>query len=365
MTDLDFLQQQLLWGVELWRLLVAALLLVVGLASRPFLRWLVRHTAVIRHTTEVPWVKDVIRLVPKPLSYVVQVGLWYGMGQLLLLPQEPVNVRQIVMNGLLIAVAVAAAGVVFKLIEVASEAAVRKAAKTETRLDDQLVPLIRTVLKVGICIIVGIAIIDKLGYSVTSLIASLSVGGLALALAAKDLIANLFGSVVVFTDQPFAVGDLVCISGIVGVIEEVGLRVTRVRQPDRSVASIPNQSFTTETVVNYSSRTQRRIRLKVGLSYDTTTDQITQYVASVRAMLDGIPAIDSSTVVVHLESLDESSIGIFVQAFTTGPQYSLLMETQEEVLMEIMRLIEQHNLSLAFPSRTLYLEPPQPFTAPR
>ena len=354
--DIQFLQQEVIWGIGLWRLVVAALLLVLGLLSRPFVRWTMRRVVAARHVTEVQWIMDATRLMPIPLSYVLQVALWYGVGLVLNLPEEPYNVRLIVMNGLLAAVAIALAAVLFRIIDVAAIAANRKAAQTRTRLDDQLIPLLRTVLKVALSIVVGIGIVDKLGYSVTSLIAGLSVGGLALALAAKDTVANLFGSVVVFTDRPFSIGDVVNISGTEGVIEEIGLRVTRVRQPDKSVATIPNQSFTTTTVINYSKRAQRRIRLKVGLSYSTTPDQMAVFIVSVRTMLQEAEAIDAASVMVHLESLDDSSMGVLVQACTTTPEFGVYMAAQEAVLMNILRLVEAQGLSIAFPSRTVYLE---------
>ena len=358
--DIQILQQEVIWGIELWRLLLAALLLLLGLLSRPLIRSTLRRVAATRQRVEAQWVMDATRLMPMPLSYVVQITLWYGVGLVLSLPEEPYNVRQIVMNGLLAAVAIAFAAVLFRTIDVVSIAASRKAAQTHTRLDDQLVPLLRSVLKVAIALVVGIGIVDKLGYSVTSLIASLSVGGLALALAAKDTVANLFGSVVVFTDQPFSVGDTVSISGTEGVVEEIGLRVTRLRQFDRSVATIPNQSFTSTTVVNYSRRTQRRIRFKVGLSYSTTPDQISVFTVSVRTMLQEMEAIDGTNVLVYLESLDDSSMGVLVQAFTTEPDLNAFMAAQEAVLMNILHLVEAQGLSIAFPSRTVYLERENP-----
>ncbi len=356
MTDLEFLYQQYWWGVALWRLALAALLIALGLFSRPFLRFLVRGAVKAAHRTQAQWTADLIRLLPGPLSLVVHVLLWYGAGLLLSLPIEPYNVRATVMSGLLVAVAVVCTAVLFRLIDVAALSAERLAGRTATRLDDQLVPLVRKALKILLAVVVGIAIVDKLGLDVTSFVASLSIGGLALALAAKDTVANLFGSVVLFTDQPFKIGDAVSVSGTEGVIEEVGLRVTRVRQMDKSVATIPNHSFTTTKVVNYSMRTQRRIRHRVGLDYRTTPDQMQAFIVSVRTMLQEMESIDASTVLVHLEALDESSLGVLVQAFTVSPGFDAFMRAQETVLMNILRLVEVQGLSIAFPSRTVYLD---------
>ena len=352
----QLIQQEILWGVALWRVALAALLLVLGLLSRPFVRWMVRRVVGVRQFREALWAADAVELLTGPVSLVVHVALWYGVGQLLNLPQEPYDLRLLVMNGLLVAVAVAVAAVLFRLVDVGALAANRWAAGTETRLDDQLVPLLRTTLKVILACLVGIGIADMIGWSITSLIAGLSVGGLALALAAKDTVANLFGSVVIFTDQPFSLGDVVDIAGTEGVVEEVGLRVTRIRQPDKSLATVPNQSFTTTKVVNFSRRTQRRIRFTVGLSYSTTTAQMEAFTASLRSLLQAMEDLDGDSVIVHLASLDDSSLGVLVQVLTTRPEFAAFMATQEAVLMSVLRLAEAQGLDIAFPSRTVYLQ---------
>jgi len=354
--DLSFLQQEYLWGVALWRLILVVLIILVEFFSRPFVQWLVRRVIQSRHAATTEWAADAIQLLPRPLSVLFHVAVWYLAGALLMLPEEPTNVRLFVMGGLLIAVAVACTAVLFRVIDIIGLAAKRMASGTATRLDDQLVPLARNLLKFLLAIAVGIVIVDAMGYSVTSFIASLGIGGLALALAAKDTVGNFFGSVALFADQPFVIGDLVEIAGTQGTIEEIGLRVTRVRQHDKSLATIPNQSFTTSTVVNYSRRPQRRIRHKVGLSYDTAPDQVEAFIAAVRTMLEGMEQLDPATVVVHLESLDDSSLGVIVQVFTVEATFSAFMEGQEAVLLGLLRLVEDQGLEIAFPSRTVYLE---------
>ena len=116
-------------------------------------------------------------------------------------------------------------------------------------------------------------VVQNLGYSVTSLIASLGVGGLALALAAKDTVANMFGSVVVFTDRPFQVGDWVEFAGIEGTVEEVGFRTTQLRRFDQSTVAVPNAMFSSTPIVNHSRRPLRRISMTVGVSYETSAEK--------------------------------------------------------------------------------------------
>ncbi len=357
MLEGTILDTQILWGISLARLLLGIVLLSLGLLSRKFVRWVVRLAlGRERLAGGAVWVRDLLELLPRPLSWLTLILLFYAVGQVLLLPQEPVNVRAGAMLLLTVAVALAVTYVLLRLLDVLSRLALRKAETTNTRLDDQLVPLARKTLKIIIGIVVGVGIVDKLGYPANSLIASLSIGGLALALAAKDTIANIFGSVIVFTDQPFQVGDVVSISGTEGVVEEVGIRTTRIRALDKSISTVPNQTFTSTTVTNFTTRPSRRIRFEVGLTYATTPDQMEIFLDAVRQWLKAHDGVDPDSVIVHFTLFADSSLTVLMQAFTRVPDFATYMVVQEEVLLGIMRLVETHGLEIAFPTRTLHLE---------
>ena len=349
-----------LWDVAVWRLLLALALVFLGLLSRRIIRWVFGGFLKRRAgKTRVQWDDDLVELVPRPLALVLQVLVWFGIAFLLQLPDEPTNIRRFVINGLMAALAVAVTWVAFRLLDVLSRAADRAATKTETRLDDQLVPLLRKTLKVFLAVIVAVVVVDKMGYSVASLIASLGIGGLALALAAKDTVANFFGSVVVFTDQPFHVGDWVEFGGVEGIVEEVGMRTTRIRRFDKSLATVPNQTFTNTTIVNHSKRPMRRLRLVVGLSYETSPAQMQAFLESVRALLADTPALDPESNLVYFNEFADSSLNVFVQGFTLSTAFTDFMETQEEVLLRIMKLVEAQGLDIAFPTRTIYFRDEQ------
>ncbi len=350
-----FLGETVLWGVEVWRLLLALMLVFLGMLSRRVVQWIFGGVLKKRvGKTRVQWDDDLVELVPKPVALVMQVLLWFAVAFVLQLPEEPTNVRKFVINGLMAALAVAATWVAFRLLDVLARAADRAAEKTDTRLDDQLVPLLRKTFKVFLAIIVAVVVVDKMGYSVASLIASLGIGGLALALAAKDTVANFFGSVVVFTDQPFHVGDWVEFGGVEGVVEEVGMRTTRIRRFDKSLATVPNQTFTNTAIVNHSKRPMRRLRFIVGLGYETTPAQMQAFLEGVRALLATTPALDPESNLVYFKELGDSSLNVFVQGFTLSTAFTDFMETQEDVLLRIMQLVEEQGLEIAFPTRTVY-----------
>ncbi len=350
------LSAEILWGTSVLRLLVAAALLLLGLFTRRIIRSAFARALSRRGLNEkAPWAADLLALMPGPIGLVVQVLLWFAVALMLELPQEPVDVRGLIDGGLFLAVAVAVTWALFRLLDAVSRTAMRSAARTATRLDDQLIPLLRKTVKVILAIVVAISVVDKLGYSVTSLVASMSVGGLALALAAKDTIANVFGSLVVFADQPFQVGDWVDISGVEGVVEEVGIRTTRIRRFDKSVATVPNQNFTGTTILNHSRRPMRRVRFVVGLTYATTPVMMETFVASLRAMLGAMPDLDAAGSIVYFQEFAPSSLDVLVQTFTLSTDYGDFMAAKERILLGILRLAEEQGLQIAFPTRTVYL----------
>lgn len=355
-----FLGEQVLWGVALWRLILALILVFAGFMSRRIVQWLFDGflSRRVEHTS-VQWDDDFVELASKPIALVIQVMLWFAIAFVLALPEEPTDIRRFVIQGLLVALAVALTWVGFRMLDVLSRVADRATNRTETRLDDQLVPLLRKSLKVFLAVIVAVIVVDKLGYSVASLIASLGIGGLALALAAKDTVSNFFGSIVVFTDQPFHVGDWVEFGGVEGIVEEVGMRTTRIRRFDKSLATVPNQTFTNTTIVNHSRRPVRRLRLIVGLSYETSPPQMTAFIDSVKAYLAGHAALEPETSAVYLQEFGGSTLDVLVQGYTLSTAWADFMTTQQEVMLRIMQLVEEHGLEIAFPTRTVYFRDEQ------
>ena len=345
-----------LWDISVLRLVIAGALLLLGIWSQPVVRWGLRSAlGSQRLATDSVWVRDMQELIPKPLSLITHAVLWYFVGQILLIPQQPINYHLWVTSALSILLVLAITFLAWRSLDVLSRAAERKALQTQSRLDDQLIPLARKFLKIAVAVLVGVVMVEKLGFPTTSLIASLSVGGLALALAAKDTVANLFGSIVVFTDQPFQVGDGIKVGGVEGVVEEVGLRSTRIRGLDRTMATVPNQQFTSAAVVNLSERPNRRISFEVGIGYDAKAKDMEDFLQALREWLKSKDGLKADTVVVHFTQFADSSLTVLVQAMTDAADLATAMALQEEMLLNVMRIVEAHGLEIAFPTRTVHL----------
>ena len=345
--DFSFLSDDVLWGVAIGQLIIAAGLILIGFVAQLFVRRILNQVLnrVGRHRDK-HLIHDVNRLLTRPLGLLINVALWNVVIGLLNLPQEPVDVNLWVSRiGMTVLIVVIGYGA-FHLVDVFAGIAARAASITETRLDDQLVNPVSNTVKLLLTLVLIAAVMDQFDYSATGLIASLSIGGLAVAFAAKDTLANIFGSVLIFSERPFQIGDVVRVNGIEGSVEEVGIRSTRIRQFDQTLSILPNQTFTTSEICNLSKRESRRVRFEVTLTHDATVAQLDQFLTSINDHLDQRTDIHTDQSLVRLTKLDTSGLGVLVQAFTISTDFAEFMRTQEEILMMVRRLSEEQSLPI-------------------
>ena len=223
-------------------------------------------------------------------------------------------------------------------------------------MDDQLVPVAIRVAKIFTAFVGLIFVLQNLGVNVSALIASLGVGGIAIALAAKDTVANVFGSITIFTDRPFQVGDAVNIDGVVGSVEEVGLRSTRIRTATNSVLSIPNAAVANAKSDNIGAREFRRVRATLGITYGTPTTKITKFVEGIREILEGTEDVKKDNYEVHFIEFGPSSLDIMTSYYLTVPGWHEEMVVRSEINLQIIHLAEKLGIDFAFPSQSLYVE---------
>jgi MscS family membrane protein len=204
---------------------------------------------------------------------------------------------------------------------------------------------------------IGFAVIlQSWGYNVTGFVASLGIGGLAFALAAKDTAANLFGSLVIFGDKPFEIGDWIKTDEVEGTVEDIGIRSTKVRTFAQALVHVPNATLANSAIINWSRMGKRRIKMNVGLTYETTEAQMRTIVEQIRSMLQGHEEIDQSTLFIHFTDYSESSLDIFCYFFTKTTVWGEYLRVREDVNLKIKKIVEENGSAFAFPSRTVYLE---------
>lgn len=228
--------------------------------------------------------------------------------------------------------------------------------KTNSELSNDIAGFLTTTLKMVLFVMAALTVLDELGVNVSALVASLGIGGLAVAMAAKDTVANLFGSMVIFSDRPFKVGDWIKTPDVEGVIENIGMRSTRVRTFSQALVSVPNATIANTPITNWSRMKKRRIKMTIGLTYSTTTKQMKQILSDIRAMLKAHKDVHPSSIFINFTDYNASDLGIFCYFFTNTTNWGEYMMVREDINLKIMQIVQNAGASFAFPSTSLYIE---------
>jgi MscS family membrane protein len=200
--------------------------------------------------------------------------------------------------------------------------------------------------------------LQTLGYSISGVLAFGGIGGIAVGFAAKDLLANFFGGLMIYLDRPFAVGDWVRSPDreIEGTVEQIGWRLTVIRTFDKRPLYVPNAAFANITVENPSRMSNRRIYETIGIRYEDV-DKMDVIVSEVKSMLEQHPEIDTTkTLMVNFNSFASSSLDFFVYTFTKTTNWARFHEIKQDVLLQISRIIASHDAEIAFPTSTIHLQ---------
>ena len=225
--------------------------------------------------------------------------------------------------------------------------------KTESALDDQIIPVISKVAKLAIVAVVIIIILSSFGYDVTVLIAGLGIGGLALAFAAQKTVADVFGGVSIFTSKPFVMGDYIETAGVQGTVEEVGLRYSRIRNPDNKLITISNSEISSSVIINHSKAVPRGVTLKLGLVYSTKPKDLEKAIQIVKDIVNHTKGCQKEPLV-YFDEFADSSLNIFARFFIEDADN--WRAVKHEVYYKILDEFNKNKLDFAFPTQTIHLE---------
>ncbi len=268
----------------------------------------------------------------------------------------PVSTASFVFLSIRVVSSVLVAFILLRIVDIIMLYADRITMQTESKMDEQLLPIMKRGLQVIIIIAMIIQILSLLDVNVTALIAGVSIGGLALALAAQDTVKNLIGSAMIFIDQPFQIGDWIEEGGVAGTVVEVGFRTTRIRTTDSSIVSVPNGTIANQSVTNRGLRVFRLFQTTIGVTYDTPPILIEKYVEGLRKIVLSHPHTLKEGYYIHLNNLGDSAIQILFRVSLRVGDYGNELKVKEELLLAIIRLAEEMGVRFAFPSSTLYIE---------
>ena len=232
------------------------------------------------------------------------------------------------------------------------------AKKKEQKIDLSTIEAISKLLRISVGITTILLILQNLGVSISAVLAFGGIGGIAIGFAAKDLLANFFGGLIIYLDRPFSVGDWIRSTDreIEGTVEFIGWRQTRIRTFDKRPLYVPNAIFNSITVENPSRMTSRRIYETFGIRYDDIS-QTKAIVEQVKQMLVDHPEIDANlTMIVNLNAFNDSSVDFFVYTFTKTTDWVKFHQIKQDVLLQIAQVIQQNNAEMAYPTQRLQLE---------
>lgn len=338
-------------GARLWQLTGVFLLVLLALVLQKVIVWMTSvHVRRLGRRNNVRWTLAAVARAGAPMGGLAMAAVfWVGFPLL----DFTVGINRVV----LFATRVLSMGSVvwlgYRMADVLSDFMMERAERTETKLDDQLVPLVRKSLKVLMVVIGGLFILQNLHVDIGSLLAGLGLGGLAFALAAKDTVANLFGSVMIFVDRPFQIGDWIRIGDVEGTVEEVGFRSTRIRTFYNSLITFPNARLMDAAVDNLGARQYRRYSTTLSLTYDTPPERMDAFCEALRQLIRELEGMRKDYFMVEFKEYGAHSLDVMLYCFMIAPDWATEMRIRTNLNLEILRIAKRIGVSFAFPTRTI------------
>ncbi len=341
-------------GVQAWQIVGLFILIFLGILLRKIVIYVfARYLRKAANRFSSKWLEKVIAKADRPVGGLVMALVLTAGLPILRFGGAFADFAAVAIRTL---AAFSAVWLIYRLVDVLADNLAERAAKTDTKLDDQLVPLLRKSMKLFTVVLGVIFILQNLHVDVGSLLAGLGLGGLAFALAAKDTVANFFGSVMIFIDKPFQIGDWIVMSpNIEGTVEEVGFRTSRIRTFYNSVITVPNANVTNTAVDNMGARRYRRYKTVLSLTYDTPPEKVQAFCEGVRAIIQDVPGTRRDFYMVEFQEFGAHSLDVLLYMFFEVPDWAAEMRAKTRVNLEILRLAAALGVEFAFPTQTLHI----------
>ncbi len=217
-------------------------------------------------------------------------------------------------------------------------------------------PILNKIIKALVLFIIVASVMQAHGYSMTSLVAGFGIAGMAVSFAAKESIANIFGSISILYDKVFDLGDYVKINEVEGFVNDISLRSTKIKTLDNSIITIPNNIVANSVIINYSLIKKRRMVEIVGITYGTSDEKINRAIEIIKSVIRENSEVVTNDNLIFLEKLNSSSIDIHLEAYINYGDLSNFRRVKQDVIKEIVRQYRQEGIEFAFPSQSIYIE---------
>ena len=347
---LEFTNYQF-YGNTIGAWLLVFLYITLAVLAGKIVYWLTRKV-LKRMATKTKTKADyiILDMIEEPVAFAVVIaGVWYGLHFGLSMSQRW---GELVEKAYDILIIFNVAWMLSRLVDaLIKEYAIPFVEKTESDLDDQLLPIGRKGIKFSLWILAIIVVLDNAGYDVAALVAGLGIGGLAFALAAQDTIANLFGGFTIFLDKPFKINDRVQVDGYDGTVTEIGIRSTRLKTLDGRILTIPNKSIAHNPTVNVTSEPTRKVVMNLGLTYDMDDQQMQLGMDTLKAIAAEMEASVENPLVAF-NAFGDFSLNILFIYFIK--KEADILNTMTAMNMAILKRFNEQELDFAFPSQTIY-----------
>jgi MscS family membrane protein len=353
LSNVEFLRETTFLGVPLWKYLASLIYIVLAFYAAKLVDlivngWLRRWAS----KTATRYDDLLLDLLRGPVKLVVFVILLHvGLGVF----DWPPSAQAFLSKAMIVVVAFSITYVVLKVVDVLLGLWRDRYSKAEDRLfTEHLFPVIRKAVKAGLVIAAVMLTADNLGVKITSVLAGLSIGGLALGLAAQDTVANLFGAVSIFLDKPFRIGDRIKVESVDGMVESIGLRSTRVRGFDGILITIPNKTMGNATIINVTQRAFIRTEMNLGLTYDTPVDKVKRAAAILAEVFDAHPK--TSETIVSFNRFADSALNLIIVHTWNGRDAKEHFAALQEMNLKIKERFAGEGIEFAFPTQTIHLK---------
>lgn len=342
-------------SIENWKWLALLAALLIGLFLVPVLRFVFNKIKMSHkfYRQEPRSFMGYLFLEPvqKPLAWIVVIFLYFLAGDAL----EITGRFETFYNNILRAcMAIQVIKLIYYFVDAGGSTLHDIAVSRQTNYDNQLIPFATKCAKIAIVFLGTLLALQSFGINVVSILAGLGLGGLALALAAQDTAANLFGSITIFLDQPFKVNDLIKVRDIEGTVESIGFRSTRLRTGYNSLITVPNSVMAKENIDNMGVRNRRRSRQIIGLTYETPPEKIEAFCQQVQSLLKGHDKVHPDTINVAFNNFNQSSLDVLVNFHLMVGTIQEELRLQQEIFLDILKIAKALEADIAYQTQMVY-----------